>query len=305
MKRRYEVWFLRLGLNDGSGAWWFRYLLMNLARDGCGTAAQQMPVQVWATWFPRASKAQHWIQGFPSQELQLSTRGTSPFHFSAGDNSIEEHSCRGKLRADGHTIRWQLHYESHFQATLSNKGWIGFSRTPHSDARFSGWIELDGRRFQGEPLGLGLQGHNCGVRHRKFWTWTHAIFPNVDGSISTLEALIYEMPLGMVFRKALLWHGGQAILCRDLKEECRDRTRLEWRFHARGTDGLRMDVALDGTGPSAHHLPYAKTNCAGTFEVTNNSLASARLSLSRPGQSDVVLENRGGTVLEMAGDPDT
>src|SRR5258707_536415 len=32
MRRRYEVWFLRLGFGDGSGAWWFRYLLMNPGR---------------------------------------------------------------------------------------------------------------------------------------------------------------------------------------------------------------------------------------------------------------------------------
>jgi len=35
MQRRYEAWFLRLGLADGSAAWWFRYLLMNPARAGC------------------------------------------------------------------------------------------------------------------------------------------------------------------------------------------------------------------------------------------------------------------------------
>ena len=35
MRRRYEVWFLRVGLGDGSGAWWFRYLLMNPGRGGC------------------------------------------------------------------------------------------------------------------------------------------------------------------------------------------------------------------------------------------------------------------------------
>jgi hypothetical protein len=28
-RRRYEVWFLRLGLADNSSAWWFRYLLLN------------------------------------------------------------------------------------------------------------------------------------------------------------------------------------------------------------------------------------------------------------------------------------
>src|SRR5690349_22643843 len=34
-RRRYEVWFLRLGLSDGRGAWWFRYLIMNPGRNGC------------------------------------------------------------------------------------------------------------------------------------------------------------------------------------------------------------------------------------------------------------------------------
>jgi len=24
-KRPYEIWFLRCGMADGSGAWWFRY----------------------------------------------------------------------------------------------------------------------------------------------------------------------------------------------------------------------------------------------------------------------------------------
>jgi hypothetical protein len=36
MGRRYEVWFLKVILADGGGAWWFRYLLMNLGRKvGC------------------------------------------------------------------------------------------------------------------------------------------------------------------------------------------------------------------------------------------------------------------------------
>ena len=69
MRRRYEVWFLRLGLADGSGAWWFRYLLMNPGRLGCNAHAQGMPVQIWATWFPSNGDAQHWIQGLPLQEL--------------------------------------------------------------------------------------------------------------------------------------------------------------------------------------------------------------------------------------------
>jgi len=32
MRRRYEVWFVRCGMADSSGAWWFRYLLVNNIR---------------------------------------------------------------------------------------------------------------------------------------------------------------------------------------------------------------------------------------------------------------------------------
>lgn len=46
MRRRYEVWFIRLMLADGSGAWWFRYLVMNLGRrrgGGCPGHPRGMP----------------------------------------------------------------------------------------------------------------------------------------------------------------------------------------------------------------------------------------------------------------------
>jgi hypothetical protein len=303
MKRRYEVWFLRLGLADGSGAWWFRYLLMNLGRGGCSAATEGRPVQVWATWFSQSSAPQHWIQGFGMEDLNLSPRGRSPFQFSVPGNSIDEQSCRGELRVGGHEIGWDLHYSSNFRATLSNKGWIGFSRTPHSDAKFSGEIHLDGRSFRGNPLGWGVQGHNCGFRHRNFWTWTHAVFPHADGSLSSLEALVYEMPLGLVFRKALLWHLGEAMEFKSFRDEARDRGAMRWQFRARSGNGAQIDVSLDGTGPSVHRLPYMKTDCSGTFEVANNSLANARVALRRAAQPETVLETRGGAVLEMVGDP--
>ncbi len=94
------------------------------------------------------------------------------------------------------------------EATLSNKGWIGFSRTSHSDAVFSGEIastvgpsaaSLWAWAFRGTTAASGTETSGRG-RTR--------IFMNADGSLSSLEALVYEMPLGLVFRKAVLWHGG-------------------------------------------------------------------------------------------------
>jgi hypothetical protein len=300
VRRRYEVWFLRLGLEDGSGAWWFRYLLMNPGRGGCAGNPPATPVQVWATWFPAGGKPQSFIGGFSLQGLDISRRGQAPFHFQIGDNAIAEDCCQGALQVDGHTITWNLRCRSTFCVTLSTKGWIGFSRTPHSDALFSGQITLDGRIFQGEPLGFGVQGHNCGYRHRNFWTWAHAYFPRDGRPATTLEALVYEMPFGLVFRKAVLWHDGQQHVFRDLRE-LGDRKNLQWNFRCVTRDGVRLNAEIDGRGPSVHRLPYLKTDCSGTFEVMNNSLASASLLLESASGPDERLETKTGAVLEIVG----
>jgi len=299
-RRRYEVWFLRLGLADGSGAWWFRYLLMNPGRAGCDANPPAMPVQVWATWFPASGKPQSFIRGFPLEELDLSNKGQAPFHFRIGENAIEEDRCQGALSVDGQQIAWNLGYRSTFRVSLSSKGWIGFSRTPHSDALFSGKITLDGRGFTGDLLGFGVQGHNCGYRHRNSWTWAHAYFPRAGKPATTLEALTYEMPFGLVFRKAVLWHDGQPYVFRKLKQT-RDLASMQWDFCCAIRNGISLQATIDGRGHSVQRLPYTKTDCSGTFEVANNSLASASLLLEGAGRPAEKLETTGGAALEMAG----
>jgi hypothetical protein len=189
MRRRYEVWFLRFLLADGSGAWWLRCLLMNLGRDegGCSRDARGAPGQLWATGFPREGKPASFIQGFPRDRVAWRAQ---PFRLKIGGSEIGEDFCPGEILADGHAVRWDLRYRSRAGYSMTEMGWIGFSRTPHSDAVFSGEIGLDGRTVRAELLARGPQGHNCGFRHRIFWTWTHALFPEPDREgASTFEAL--------------------------------------------------------------------------------------------------------------------
>jgi hypothetical protein len=331
MRRRYEVWFLRIGLSDGSGAWWFRYLLMNPRRGGCAGDPQGQPVQVWATWFPREGKPETWIQGFPIESLRsksedlngagstntvahgavsndprlsnagLSKCGASPFFMEIGENQIGEDECRGRIEVGGQCISWDLRYRSSFRAELSSKGWIGFSRTPHSDGVFSGEIALNDRTVRAEPLGYGMQGHNCGYRHRHFWTWTHIHFPNARGRGSTFEALAYEMPLGMMSRTAVLWHDGEKYTFRKFSESVRDSRQLSWRLECSDARGARLEVRVSGRERFVHRLPYMKTNCSGRFEVANDSLALARIVLRRPARAAEEMTTDSGAVLEMAG----
>jgi hypothetical protein len=290
-----------MGLADGSGAWWLRYLLLNPGRAGCNPDPNGMPVQVWATWFPSAGKPQSFIQGFPIAGLQLSRKGDSPFTFRLGGSAIDDHSCRGSLQVDGHALSWDLRYRSTFRFTMSSKGWIGFTRTPHSDAIFSGSISLDGRTWEGDPVGFGVQGHNCGHRYRKFWKWAHAFFTNEDGLPSTLEALVYEMPFGLIFRKAVLWHKGAAHVFRDLIDVAEDPKPLQWSFQASTKDGQRLRATIAGSQQSLHTLAYVKTNCSGSFQVANNSLAGARLRIEARGDAVEILETENGAVLEKGG----
>ncbi len=316
MRRRYEVWFLRMGLGDGSGAWWFRYLLMNPGRDGCAGDPQGQPVQVWATWFPREGKPETWIEGFTLESLRssnaglndvgssnagLSKRGASPFFLEIGENRIGENECRGRIEVGGQRISWDLRYRSSFRAELSSKGWIGFSRTPHSDAVFSGEITLNDRSFRGEPLGFGMQGHNCGYRHRHFWTWTHIHFPGARGRGSTFEALAYEMPLGMIFRRAVLWHDGEKYTFGKFSESVRDSQQLNWKLECTDGRGAHVELNVSGRERFVHRLPYVKTDCSGRFEVANDSLAFACMVLRRPGRAAEELTTDSGAVLEMVG----
>ena len=303
MRRRYEVWFVRLGLADGSAAWWVRYLLMNPGGGGCPGHPRGMPVQVWATRFPAGAPPQTFIEGFTHEQLALSAPRTSPFHFQVGENSIAEDSCAGHLATDGHEIRWNLSYRSTCNTSMSGKGGIGFSRTPHSNAVFSGEISFDGASVRGDPLGFGVQGHNCGYRHRSLWNWIHCIFPAGDGgSLASFEALEYEMPLGAKFRRAFLWGDGELHEFKQFREMHRDSANLRWEFVcANLRNGSRLIAAIDGSGPSLHRLPYLKTDCSGTFEVSNNSLARAKLEFSRPGRPPAKFWTNGGAVIEMAG----
>lgn len=302
MKRRYEVWFLRCGLADGSGAWWFRYLIMNLGCGNAGNAPTFQPAQVWATWFPRNGEPRSFILGFPIEKLSLSRRRVLPFHCHIAENGIEEGKCWGNLNVDGHNIAWNLRLQSHFGFVLSNKGWIGFSKSPHSDAVFSGGIVFDGKRFQGEPLGFGVQGHNCGYRHRTYWRWMHAHFPNPGGAASTLEALAYDLPLGMTFRKVVLWHEGQSIVLRKINEReiFSEPARLKWVFTGAASNGRHIEATVEGAAPGIHRLPYLKTDGSATFPVANASLSRACVTLATKNARQT-LETDTGAVLELGG----
>lgn len=129
----------------------------------------------------------------------------------------------------------------------------------------------------------------------------HAYFPRPGCPASTLEALVYEMPFGMVFRKAVLWHEKKQYIFRNVRETVCSRYEMKWNFGCRARGGLALKAAIDGGGSGVHCLSYQKTNCSGAFNVLNNSLAKASLLIERRDGLAEKLETTAGAVLEMVG----
>jgi hypothetical protein len=99
-----------------------------------------------------------------------------------------------------------------------------------------------------------------------------------------------------------LWTAGEQFAFTEFENVQRDLENLRWSFDcANRKNGTRIVVSIDGSGGSCLRIPYLKTDCSGTFEVANNSLAHTKLTFSRPGRADVDLETDYGAVLEMAG----
>jgi hypothetical protein len=108
------------------------------------------------------------------------------------------------------------------------------------------------------------------------------------------------MPFGLVFRKAVLWHDGQQQSFQNLKGTVHRET-MRWDFCGSLRNGITARAWIDGSGPSVHCISYVKTDCSGTFEVVNNSLASASLLLEGEGNPETRLQTNGGAVLEIVG----
>ena len=144
----------------------------------------------WATWFPAGGRPQSFIQGFPLQGLNVSRRGQSPFHFRIGDNWHRRRFLQG-IFGGGRArdlLEPALPFHISRDAEQQRLDWF-LANAALRRGFFRRRSRSMAGAFAGDPLGFGVQGHNCGYRHRNFWTWTHAYFPRSGQPASTLEAL--------------------------------------------------------------------------------------------------------------------
>jgi hypothetical protein len=132
MKRRYEVWFLRCGLADGRGAWWLRYLLLNLGRGGAARSHRPNLCKFGLPGSRAKASRRHSSKAIPPRALQLSSRRQLPFHLRIAESAIEEGTCWGEPQGGRARDFVEAAYHSQFGVVLSDKDGSVFRnrRTP-------------------------------------------------------------------------------------------------------------------------------------------------------------------------------
>jgi hypothetical protein len=108
---------------------------------------------------------------------------------------------------------------------------------------------------------------------------------------------VYDLPLGMTFRKAVVWHAGKATVLRKMteREQVQQANHLKWSF-AGLLEGAPVSVTVEDAAPGIHRLPYMKTDESGAFPVANASSAGAILQVG-----DQREETARGAVVEFGG----
>ncbi|HEY3189156.1 MAG TPA: hypothetical protein VGJ70_16850 [Solirubrobacteraceae bacterium] len=187
------------------------------------------------------------------------------------------------------------------------RAWMYRARLPRTKAeslypklRFSGWVELDGRRIEldGWP---GMIGHNWGAEHAERWIWLHgATFEEAPGAV--FDAIMGRVKVGrwtapwiangfleLEGRRHRLGGLGRARSTR--VEEAPDRCA----FVLAGADGLVVEGEVVAPYDRLVGWTYSDPG-GGRHDVLHSSIADVRLVVRRPGRSLTAL---GGATYEI------
>lgn len=160
-----ESHFLKANSADGTRALWIKFTSL----------LPQRVAELWAIAFAeRGAKILARKHTFPLAALRYEAE---PFRLELPEGALTADSCEGDLG----DLRWQLRYHARaagfrpFPLALMYRGAFPRSKslTPNPDARFEGWFEAFGQRWE-VGAWRGCQGHNWGRSHAHAYAWVHS-----------------------------------------------------------------------------------------------------------------------------------
>jgi hypothetical protein len=202
----YEAWYLTV--NDGHGhGFWIRYTTLNPAAG----VAHDAHSALWAFAFDRDDPGSNWGAKalFPLNALRVES---SPFAVRLQDAVLTRDGCKGELRSERGSARWDLTWTSRERPfPFLQPRWQGLSSVANIGAQpalsVSGTIEIDGRthRLDRAP---GGQQHTWGSSHALSWNWGFASGLDfwVDGATSRVRSRLGRVLVGTSIGAAVKEH---------------------------------------------------------------------------------------------------
>jgi hypothetical protein len=264
---------------------------------------------LWFTLFDRAAGA--------PQAVKVTLRAdetTAPpdGYIAIGGSTFGPERLAGTAAAEGLEVSWDLAIEGSEEPYRHlPKPWMysaPIPRTkllsPHPSARYSGHVEVGGRRVDitGWP---GMVGHNWGAQHAERWIWLHgAAFEGRDAGSPWFDAALGRIKLGpwttpWIGNGCLSLDGERHILGGPGKIRATSVSetpeRLEFTLPGR-------DVEVSGvfSSPRQDIVCWVYADPDGSEHNTANcSIASVELRVRRPGRPDVELTSPWGAAYEL------
>ncbi len=301
----YESFFLRANHASEPRAFWIRYTLMSprgRPEDAIG--------ELWAVWFDGRTGAHIAVRNETAPGRFSFSRDR--FDVSVGSAHLGPGRAAGAAVSEDHSISWQLEFRGDHEPLLLLAPGLYDRAWPRAKAlvglplaRFSGWLEVDGRRHEVTDW-VGSQNHNWGSRHTDFYAWGQVA--GFDGMQETfLEVATGRIKLGPVWTPAMtllvLRTAEGEWRCDSIFSALRARGRVDyfdWRFDARAGE-VRLRGRISADREDFVGLRYLNPP-GGVKHCLNSKIADCQIELFANGGTRKVLECRRRAAFEILTD---
>jgi hypothetical protein len=282
-----ESHFLKANSPDGTRALWIKFTSLLPQQVG----------ELWAIAFAeRGAKIRALKRSVP---LARQHYQSDPFRLVLPDGELSHDATHGDLGE----LRWQLRYAGRaptfrpFPLPWMYRGSFPRSKslTPSPDARFDGWFEAFGERWQVDGW-RGCQGHNWGASHAHAYAWMHsnvlserpdgpplegAWFEALTGRVRLGPVLLPFMTVAGITLEGRLHHfaGPRALLASEVALDTRSARFTVRRARAR----LQVELRADHFAGLRYHDPNGSE-----LACLNSKLAQGRITLDHAGRQRVL-----------------
>lgn len=301
----YESYFLRANHPERPLAFWIRYTVF--CPKGRPQDAQG---ELWAIWFDgEAHQVVAVKESRPVAECRF-----SPERLDAriGDATLSDGALTGRAASSEHAVSWRLTFAGGSAPLLLLPESMyagGFPKAKalvaRPNAAFDGTLAVDGREIAINGW-RGSQNHNWGSRHTDRYAWGQVAGFD-DAPDAFLECATAQVRIGPLWTPRLsflvLRDGGEEYRVAGLGGALRARGRFgffHWTIAAPVRDA-RIDVRIEAPAAAFVGLGY-RNPPGGTKTCLNTKLASATVTLCRPGLPERRLVTRHRAAFEILTD---